>query len=251
MIVKQSGHIGDLIYSLTATKRVFEVTGEQVDFHVGFNVLNRTPNHPSGKYTMTDATYAYLEPLLLAQPYIKSVIADKHKLPFDYDFDKFRDYNFNLGGYDLRKWHMLLYSELQTDNLLSEKCIFVERKLPYLEGKIVVNLTERYRGRTVDYGILKPFESDVVFVGYENEFEKFSQQNKIYCKHLRIKEALHMAEVLNSCTLFIGNQSSTFAIAEQMKINRALEVYNLSPNVITTGKDYITTDGLKNILNQL
>jgi hypothetical protein len=51
--------------------------------------------------------------------------------------------------------------------------------------------------------------------------------------------------------LFIGNQSSTFALAEQMKINRALEVHNGCPNVITMGGetfDYMTTEGLEHLI---
>ena len=53
--------------------------------------------------------------------------------------------------------------------------------------------------------------------------------------------------------MFIGNQSSTFALAEQMKINRALEVHNGCPNVITSGcnvYDYINNEGFKNLIKK-
>jgi len=62
-----------------------------------------------------------------------------------------------------------------------------------------------------------------------------------------------MANILNSCYLFIGNQSSTFALAEQMKIRRALEVHNQNPNVISTGGevyDYMTTQGLEHLIKK-
>jgi hypothetical protein len=45
-----------------------------------------------------------------------------------------------------------------------------------------------------------------------------------------------MATLINSCKLFIGNQSFPFSIAEGLKVNRLLEVYHLSPNVIVEGK---------------
>jgi hypothetical protein len=63
-----------------------------------------------------------------------------------------------------------------------------------------------------------------------------------------------MATILNSVDLFIGNQSSTFALAEQMKIKRALDVYNPSPNVIVSGDngyDFMTTKGMINAITEL
>jgi hypothetical protein len=58
--------------------------------------------------------------------------------------------------------------------------------------------------------------------------------------------------LLNSCKLFIGNQSSTFAIAEGLKIKRMLEVFNTCPNVIPMGANgygYINQHGFETLLN--
>lgn len=248
MKVKQSGHIGDLIYSLSACYNLHKVSGDMIDFYIGFDTLNQTLGHPSGKYTMTNESYDYIKPLLMAQPYIKSVNKHYKGIEVDYDFDAFRNYKFNIGAYDLRKWHSLVYPELEVN--LSEQCVFVDKHLDYLKDKIVVNLTQRYRSFGINYRKLE--DQDFVFVGLESEHQLFKNTYGFEPKRLNVKDALHMAEIINSCKLFIGNQSSAYAIAEQMKANRALEVFNQNPNVISVGgltHDYMTTEGLQIILN--
>ena len=160
MRVRQSGHIGDLIYSLSAIKKLSELHGP-VDLCIGFDRISHTPNHPSGDYTMNDATYKYLLPLLKSLPYIKSV--ERAKGEVDYDFDKFRDVGFQLGAYDLRRWHGMVYPELNSSTIMSEACIEIEDKLPYVFGKIVIARSGRYR-MNIDYSVLKPYEADLIFV---------------------------------------------------------------------------------------
>jgi hypothetical protein len=62
-----------------------------------------------------------------------------------------------------------------------------------------------------------------------------------------------MAQIIKSCKLFIGNQSSSFAIAEQMKTPRALELFSGSPNVIVTnnGIAYTNTETLINHIKRI
>jgi hypothetical protein len=62
-----------------------------------------------------------------------------------------------------------------------------------------------------------------------------------------------MAQIISSCKLFIGNQSSSYAIAEQLKVPRLLEVFNQCPNVIPIGGEgygYYTTENLKYYLTK-
>jgi hypothetical protein len=254
MRVKQSGHIGDLIYSLSSIKRVAELSGEGVDLFIGFNEINRTPEHPSGNYTMNDNYYRYLLPLLKELPYINSVTPAKKEVEVDYNFDSFRNNGYNLGAYDLRRWHGLIYEDLSHPNIMTAKCIEIESKLPYLKGKIAINLSLRYRNPTIDYSKLKDIEHDLIFVGLDNEYNDFILRYNVIPKRVNVKDALHMATILNSVDLFIGNQSSTFALAEQMKIKRALDVYNPSPNVIVSGDngyDFMTTKGMINAITEL
>ena len=246
--VKHRGHIGDFLYSLNIIKSIVDKHGP-VDLYLGFDVANQTPNHPSGKYTMTDKSFAYILPLLESLPFIGEVYKHNGQL-IDYDLDKFRLQGFNLASSDLRKWYSYVYTDFQVN--LSDKLIDSNKTYDYLKEAVVVNLTKRYRNSSINYRLLSELNRPIYFVGLDEEHILF-QLYEIEHKRIVVKDALHMSNILNSCYLFIGNQSSTFALAEQMKINRALEVHNGCPNVIVSGAngiDFINTEGLQYIIKK-
>ena len=246
--VKHSGHIGDILYSLNMVKSIADKHGP-VDFYIGFEVPNQTPNHPSGKYTMTDKAFAYMLPLLQSLPFIGEVYKHNGQV-IDYDLDKFRLQGFNLASSDLRKWYPYVYPDFEVN--MNDKLIESNKTYDYLKEAVVVNLTKRYRNASINYRLLEKLKRPIYFVGLDEEHVLF-QLYELQHKRIVVKDALHMSNILNSCYLFIGNQSSTFALAEQMKIRRALEVHNGCPNVITIGGetfDYITTEGLEHLINK-
>lgn len=246
--VKHSGHIGDILYSLNMVKSIADKHGP-VDLYIGFEVANQTPNHPSGKYTMTDKAFAYMLPLLENLPFIGGVYKHNGQV-IDYDLDKFRLQGFGLASSDLRKWYPYVYPNFEVN--INDKVIESFKAYDYLKDAVVVNLTKRYRNASVNYRLLEKLNRPIYFVGLDEEHVLF-QLYELDHKRIVVKDALHMSNILNSCYLFIGNQSSTFALAEQMKINRALEVHNGCPNVITIGGetfDYMTTEGLEYLINK-
>jgi len=246
--VLQSGHLGDLLYSMSWVKRAAEVNNAKVVFNVGFNEVSGTPNHPSGKFCINDNTYNYIKPLLEYQSYISKVQKHDHHL-VNYNFDQFRRLGLNLAAGDLKRNHGYVYPELQHD--LSAPCIQAPKDKQY-KDVIVINLTDRYRNPKVDYRVLGNYH--IVFVGLDHEYDNFCQKYYLKPERIMIENALQMATLLNSCKLFIGNQSSTFAIAEGLKINRMLEVYTPCPNVMpmgANGYDYINQHGLETLLKKL
>lgn len=248
MKVLQSGHIGDLVYSLSAVKRIAEISGEPVDFYVGSRLQNTTPNHPSGSYCMSIASYNYIKPLLQYQSYINSVQVhlDEH---IDYDLDQFRRENLNLSAGDLRRCQFLTYPELMTD--LYEPTIKAPEPLSEYADKILLNFSDRYRNYDINYTALK--DKDCIFFGFEQEYTNFVSRWNLNCSHLKVDNALELAQVINSVKLFIGNQSSTYAIAEQLKTKRFLERYYNAPNVIpiNNGFDYHNNHGFKTLIKTL
>ena len=244
--VLQSGHLGDLIYSLPFVKRAAEINDANVNFNVGFDEISGTPNHSSGKYCINETTYNYIKPLLEYQSYIANVQKHDGNL-VNYNFDQFRRIGLNIAAGDLRRNHGYVYPELQQD--LSGPFIEAPMDEQY-KNLIVVNLTDRYRNPKVDYRILANY--DFVFVGLEHEYENFCKIHYIKPERIILENALQTATLLNSCKLFIGNQSSTFAIAEGLKIKRMLEVFNTCPNVIPMGANgygYINQHGFETLLN--
>jgi hypothetical protein len=75
-------------------------------------------------------------------------------------------------------------------------------------------------------------------------------------KNLQYQEVSNfyeLADLINNCKVFIGNQSMNFAIAEQLKSNRILETYFGCPNVIPCGGrafDIFNQEGFEYALNQ-
>ena len=248
MRVIQSGHIGDLIYSLSATKKASELHGAKIDFHIGFREPNGTPNHPGGGYCMNLNSYEYVKPLLEFQPYIQSVQMNAYP-DIVYDFDKFRRHGLNLGAGDLRRNQFLVYPELMCD--LHEPCIEATEPIPYFADKILLNFSSRYRNYDINYFPLK--EHKCVFFGYESEYIAFTDRWQLDCELIKCQDALMLATILGSSKAFIGNQSSTYAIAEQMKVKRLLEVCVQSPNVIpvNNGFDYVTNQAFNHFLTTL
>ena len=249
MRVIQSGHIGDLIYSLSATKKASELHGEKIDFHIGFRELNDVPGHPGGGYCMNLNSYEYVKPLLEFQPYIQSVQMNAHP-DIVYDFDKFRRHGLNLSAGDLRRNQFLVYPELTCD--LTQPCVIAPEAIEELKDTILLNFSTRYRNNDINYKCLK--DHKCIFFGYEEEYDAFCTRHQLDCEHLKVKDALELAQVINSVKLVIGNQSSTFALAEQMKVKRMLESYHHCPNVIPMGGvayDYNKTYTFVKILNEI
>ena len=75
---------------------------------------------------------------------------------------------------------------------------------------------------------------DKLFVGIEKEYEDMRQVLPDL-KFQPVSDFLEMATIINSCKLFIGNQSFPFSIAEALKTTRLLESYYKRPNVIVEG----------------
>lgn len=79
--------------------------------------------------------------------------------------------------------------------------------------------------------VWEKYHKDAVFVGTEAEYE-------IFCAtcgrvpHYKTKDLNEAARVIAGCKLFIGNQTSTHAIAEGMKKPIVLEVWREGPNCL-------------------
>lgn len=69
--------------------------------------------------------------------------------------------------------------------------------------------------------------------------EEYEDMKKVIptLKHRPIVDFLEFAQIIAGCKFFIGNQSFPFAVAEALKVKRALELCFECPNVIPEGKD--------------
>jgi len=102
-------------------------------------------------------------------------------------------------------------------------------RTPWLEvpaqrkhGRPVFARSARYRNSAWDafWCELKRASPDAIFVGTAEEFTDFG-----HGEHFLAGNALELAEVIAGASVFVGNQSLPYAIAEGLKIGRVLEAY--------------------------
>lgn len=200
--------------------------------------------------------FKMIKPLLLAQPYIKSVKAWQGE-EVHINLDRIRELNGAIGmpyG-DIRRWIMYAYPDLAADT--SQPCLSVpdvepDSQIGEYGDYILVNRSERYLNNRVSYMFLKKYPK-VIFAGTPGEYAIF-QQMVPTAFHLAPENFLELAQWIKYAKLFVGNQSFCYSIAEQMKTPRVLEVCNYAPNVIPVGKDgydFYNQDGLEYYVEKL
>ena len=126
-----------------------------------------------------------------------------------------------------------------------------KRDFSIFKDSIVVNRTIRNLNPYINYLFLQQY--NVVFVGLLSEYELFREQVPT-AKYVSVNDFLELGIIIGNSKLFLGNQSMCFAIAEQLKVNRALECYASATNVIPIGDggfDYYTQEGLEYIVSKI
>ncbi|MEO8770344.1 MAG: hypothetical protein ABI402_09680 [Ferruginibacter sp.] len=225
---KHSGNCGDIIYSLPV---VWELAKKgKAAIYLQTDQRGRYNNyHPLGNVMLNERMVEMLKPLLLYQPQCKSCeVYNGNEV--DYDLDDFRKYVSLQDRGNIARWYFYVYAVFPS---LSNPWL-IAPKDPSIKDTILIARSHRYRNPHINYSFLQKY-SNVKFIGVEEEFldMKTSIPN---LEHKQVNDFLEMATLINSCKLFIGNQSFPFAIAEGLKVNRLLEVYYLSPNVIVEGR---------------
>ena len=251
---KHSGHLGDLIDSLAAVKVMTEKSGEPCDFFIPSDVPSVYPpsaRHPSGKVMVSEPIFRFIEPLLTHQSYIDRVhYGPLASVPRDVvDLDRFRTSGINL----MAGFEPVWYRQCMAMPVPVEKPWLTVSGAPLQQPgpEIVVSRTLRFNNTSINYSLLQPFKS-VGFVGLPEEYKHFTQQHALTnVRHFTVNNALEMARVMGACKLFVGNQSFSFAIAEGMKIDRALEYFAPIPVVIPIGGtciEFVSTAALAHFL---
>jgi hypothetical protein len=223
-----SGKIGDLIYALPTIKKL------KIK-HIKINISNFLH---SSYLNMSEVNN--LVPLLLEQNYIKKISIintnllslenlNNSQIDVNYILDKYtRSHNFLTEH--IIKSHAEVFNiriDLKSKWLSVGKIKFNQK---YKEDYILINFTDRYRSKKQEFweDLLKDSPIDIIGIGLPHEFKNM---NRITDKLITCKNFLEMAYLIKNSKLFIGNQSSAFAIAEGLKVNRILEQSKDVPNV--------------------
>ena len=124
-------------------------------------------------------------------------LAECHAMAFGFGMELFR-----------QPWITLKAGSLMADRA-------AESALHY---PVVIHRSARYQNPWFPWkSILDRYDDAIIMVGLKEEHEAFCEEFSVEIPHIITKDFLELAHVINAAKLFIGNQSSPFALAEAMK----------------------------------
>jgi len=205
-----SGDLGDVIYALSVI----------ADLGGGSLYLDSRP----WTQPMDEKRFNTLAPLINAQPYIK--VCKMHDgEPISHDFSDFR-------------------SKLLSNKTLAEtQARFIGANpdsglkqwlwaKPKFHDRIIIHRSPRYHNDGFPWlGIIKYFGSKLLYCGVPDEHEMFVKDFAGVELHTP-DDYLELSELIAGSSLFIGNQSSPFSIAEGLKHNVVQETYAHVPDCV-------------------
>jgi hypothetical protein len=242
---KHSGNWGDICYALPAIKEYFKKTGKQSNLYlklgqIGYyydGATHPVQNDLGQTVMLNKRIFNKIKPLLEYQPYISQVLEYQDNLKDKViDLDVIRTQFVNMPYSCLSRAYFYIFPDLACN--LSDTFLYLPiTDVNYAKNKIIINRSERYLNPHIDYSFLKKYENRIVFSGLQSECDIFCKQFGLNIPLLQENNFLELAHAINQCDLFIGNQSSNFAMAQMLKTPRILEVCNYAPNVICYGEN--------------
>lgn len=228
---KHFGLIGDIIYAIPAMQVLAQ--GRQIHLHLQINrksMYRKGMKHQNKDKILTEKSVELLAPLILAQPgfAVCDILTDQR---VDYDLDYFRKYPFDYNKGHICRWYFQTYG-ITAD--LGKRWLTATPDTAFA-NEVVIARSFRYRAPGISYNFLSAY-ANISFVGLKEEYEDLKNQIP-ELKYIPVNNFLEFAQVIAGCKFFIGNQSFPFAVAEALKVPRALEVYFECPNVIPEGGD--------------
>jgi len=240
-----SGHLGDILYSLPVIKELSKNKKCNLYIEKNFKISSFYFKHPGNEFFLNKKMTNMLMPLLKSQPYLNEVdIYNNHSI--DINLNIFRKLPIDL-AYTSRIFFQLtgIHSDLR------KKYIFAKKKSIF-KNKIVLLRSFRYRNYFINYNFLKNYDN-IIFIGLYDEYLDLKKViNKL--TFYECKNFSEMAEIINSCKLFIGNQSFGYALAEGLKTPRLLENFPRKSYVYPAGKkayDFFFQEDFVNFFNKL
>ena len=223
-----SGHLGDIIYSLPVIKEISKNKKCILYLEANKKIINNQDNsHPFGNLFLTTSAVSKIIPLLRKQNYIDSVSIYNQEL-VDIDLNFFRELGINFNT-DSPRWYFHL-TGIHCN--LNEPYIFV-RKHKDIKNKIVILRSARRQNKLINYNFLCNYKN-LLFVGLKEEYLLLKKELP-FLDYYQVHNFLELAEIINSCKIFIGNLSFGYSIAEALKVPRLLESQPDSPIVNPSG----------------
>jgi len=241
--VKHMANMGDIVASMAACKKYFDITKRQIVYQQLVNqpaqyyqgATHGTVDEQGTMVTLNANLFEMIKPLIESQEYIHSFIQYNGQR-VDLDFDVVRGQtDVNMPHGMLSAWIMYAFPDLACD--LSKPWLILPEVKDELviqnevKRKVIINFTERYRSHApIDYYFLKNYAADLIFAGTEKEYWLFCNKWGLSIPRLEVKNFLELAYAMKACRFLMSNQSFIWNIADAMKTPRVLEVCKWADN---------------------
>lgn len=239
MKFRSSGDMGDVLYKLGVIRRF--VNGPHRLCLVDRNLVPPRTN-------LLTFRAEVIAPLIRAQPYIESCVCSEEAVDLDLSFFRphyNRSHSLMWSQFEYAK---VRYPDLQMDRG-REAWLSAKPDLKF-RGRVIIARSPRYNNASMPWAeVVKKYGERIQFVGIDAEYHNFcSAYGSV--ERLVIPDYLALAEAMMGAELFIGNQSSPFAVAEGLKVRRILEVCLSNCDCIYQGGDVQhVTDGTVKLPN--
>lgn len=189
--------------------------------------------HPGGDSMVGPALFGFIHPLLIVQPYLKKVhFVKTSELPSEYiDLDNFKNSGLNLKAGLIQGWYRKAFGVAFP---IEEPWLSLPTELTVSSGteptfNVLIGRTTRFCNTSINYGFLDSIEN-VGFIGLKYEYDDFAERHGLRSlRHVSVANALELARWMCDCRVYVGNQSVNFAIADGLKVTRALEAFEPVP----------------------
>lgn len=225
---KHSGNVGDIIYSIPVVKAIAGDCPVHLHLQVDRKVSYGKNIHPLGNVMLNEKMVSMLKPLILSQPGFAT--CDRwNGEPIDIDLDDIRKYPFLLNRGSIARWYFLIFGKYFD---LHDSWLSVVPDNHFADA-IVIARSQRYHAPGIRYNFFDKYPK-IYFTGTEEEFAEMKKEIPDL-QYRPVNDFLELARIIAGSRLFIGNQSFPYSLSEAMKINRLLEWYFQTPNVVVEG----------------
>jgi len=258
---KHSGRLGDILYSLPLLQEISRIETSPVNLYICNDVparLGADVFHPSLDVMVNSELFDYIQPLLANQVYINNLLhTSSQEIPLDViDLDKFKASGLNLKAGLIYGWYRKAFGlpfpmekAWLHVGMATSGDSYLNRSF-----KVLISRTTRFCNTRINYSFLDQIEG-VGFIGLPYEYDDFITRHALKnVRYVKVRDALELAVLMQRAEIFIGNQSSNFAIAEGLKVPRALEAFEPVPVATPVGGvcfEYINTKFLVSFLSNI
>lgn len=186
--------------------------------------------------------YRIIEPLLSAQSYLKNVALNDGE-GVDFDFSTFRSMyrpdqslTASQGSHGKKEYGLKVPK--------GDKAWLTAPASEESKGRVVVARSPRYHNNMFPWTkVLAHYGESVLFIGLKEEHDAFCKAFGVKVEHRPVKDFLEIASLIAGSDLFIGNQSSPYAVAEGLKHPRVLECNLRVPDCVYPNGGQLCYDG--------